>query len=416
MKRSAEEENIRSEGVKRSKLSHHEKINPSPHTVLKMDEFQPIKTSDIDESDKIAMLEVAPVDVSLLKAPVDVPEEKSNISLSNITQISLPSPCTPYQRSPSVPVNSSPTVLVNPNPGDPVNKLDFSLPSSIPELRAILEKYPQLLRLMPKHTRVGKQYQAQIPPCTKSSRFKENQVIGECYDIKTSIEASLKDRKAMRAEMLLKKVELENRAGDQSPPSECAVSLTSVLGSVDLEEDDSDTDFNYESAKESNTEKACKAEGIIARRLDCLPGERRDQGSAQYLIRWEDGTTEWEYEELLGDEFGELIDDYLYREGLMEYADGDDRETSTECEEKRSPNFLISPPSTAILRGGESLPSIVEPSLKTSTPLAALSPQIASQMKEDVLATVTTTVPLIKSASGGEKIAASETTTNELLP
>jgi len=351
------------------------------------------------ERNNLNLLEGSSPGFSLSKEPVEVPEQNNHFSLTETAHISLPSVSSPVQPNPSAPVNPGSSIQVQ--------KFNFPLPSNITELRTILENYPELLRLMPKHTRVGEQYQAQIPPCTKSSRFKEDLVMGACFDMKTSFEVNLRHKKAMREEMLLKKNQLEKKEEDLSSTSQYAVSLTTVLGSADLEEDDSDTDFNYESAKESNTEKACKAEGIIARRLDCLPGEERDQGSVQYLIRWEDGSTEWEYEELLGEEFGDLIDDYLYREGLIQYIDGDDRETSNEYEGKLSSNFLTNPENIAVISDRENSASIMDPSLQNGMPPEALSPLITTHMKEDALETVTKPLPSTQSTDRGEVILAS---------
>jgi len=218
----------------------------------------------------------------------------------------------------------------------------------------------------------------------------------------------------MREEMLLKKDQLEKKVDDSSPPSQTGISLTSMLLPGDLDDDESDSEFNYESAKESNKEKACRAEGIIARRLDCLPGEKRDEGRVQYLIRWEDGTTEWEYEELLGEQFADLIDDYLYKEGLITYVDSDDHETSTDNEGKISPTSLTLADTTPIFKGEENA-SYVDLCLQKTVPPLALSPEISNKFKEEAIETVTTLVAPTQTADGEEEIPASNTNTNEVL-
>jgi len=392
------------EGAKRSKLNPQDHLNASPRIPIHIDELQSTETSGMREGENN---DVASDQSAWLKERVEAPEQSSNFPLQGRDPVSMPIPYTSVQRTRSD--------QENPSCSAPVHRLESAPPSIItPELRAILEKYPQLIRYLPKHTRVGEKYQAQIPPCTKSSRFKEIRVMGSCYDIKTSLEAERSNRKTMREEMLLKKDQLEKKADDSSLPSQNDISLTSMLLTGDLDDDDSDSEFNYESAKESNAEKACRAEGIIARRLDCLPGEKRDEGRVQYLIRWEDGTTEWEYEELLGEQFADLIDDYLYKEGLITYVDSDDHETSTDNEGKISPTSLTIADTTPIFKAVENA-SYVDLSLQKTVPPVAVSPEISNKFKKEAFETVTTLVAPTQTADGEEEIPASNVNTNEVL-
>jgi len=217
-----------------------------------------------------------------------------------------------------------PTAVVD-SPGSIFKQMGLQTPRTVGELRQILIEHPEILRMIPdrkpaqrRHTRVGERYQATIPPCVKKPSVENPEpLFGNPLKISTEDDVA---KRIQEREELKRKLESERKSGgeedEEEEEEEPAGSLLGLLAGGDIDDDDDEDDEDYDFE-----DRATKATGIVARRVHLIPGEEREDGKVQFLIRWDDGTTSWEFAETLKGGFDDMIDRYEYDHDLNDGPD-----------------------------------------------------------------------------------------------